>query len=207
MKDRGGARPPMPEGPGRRLSSSAGLGWRHAVERHLDPAQLEQFAPAVSFDLLVVLVTAGRYTIESRREGRWRSADFSPGSVAVTAPGASPAQRDRISRDPGALSDRELKQVVEYMHARIGDDLDLARLAALVNLSKYHFLRMFAKATGVTPHRYLVDLRLQHGADLLRTNRAMSVKQIAMTCGYRSPSQFAASFRRRYGLLPTQYRR
>lgn len=280
-------------GPGRRLSSSSGLGWRLAgAERHRDPVQLPEFAAGASTDLLLVLVTAGRYTIESRQG----SARYAPGSVAVTAPGVpsvfrwrsagqrvleslhvrfpgarvrrtledfggrpgdvagldalslddayasasltalgralddrapglyadavaqavlvhlvgravpDPVRRNRISRDPGALGDRELTRVVEYMRARIGEDVGLEELAGLVNISKYHFLRMFTAATGTTPHRYLVELRLRHAAGLLRGG-ALSVQQIAMVCGYQSPSRFAASFRRRYGLTPSEYRR
>ena len=295
MRDAGTTQLPGPgPGPGRRLSSSAGLGWAVEVEKHRDPPQLGEFSSAASPDLLLVLVTAGRYRIQSRHGPTKRTADYSSGSVAVTAvpsafgwsssgqrtleslhlrlpaarvhrtldefgvphddvvkldvlslgdaytsaslavlgdaldnraPGvyadavadsvlvhlvhrslASHRQRARITRDPGSLSDRDLDRVVAYMHAQIGADVDLDRLAGLVNISKFHFLRMFTKATGVTPHRYLVELRLQHSARLLRTTD-LSVQQVAMACGYQSPSRFTASFRRRYGVLPTRYRR
>ncbi|MBB4693317.1 helix-turn-helix domain-containing protein [Paractinoplanes abujensis] len=119
---------------------------------------------------------------------------------------ADPAARARIVADPGLLGSRELARVVDYMHERIGDNIRLEELAGLVNISKFHFLRTFTKATGVTPHRYLTRIRLHRAAGLLR-NSNLSVQQVAMTCGYTSASRFAAAFRRQYGLTPASYRR
>jgi AraC family transcriptional regulator len=107
---------------------------------------------------------------------------------------------------PGTLGRPALNAVVDYMHLHLQDDLDLAILARLANLSKFHFLRLFAQATGTTPHRYLVRLRLQRAATLLRDTR-QSVQQVAEACGYRSQGHFAGAFRRQYGLTPTDFRR
>ncbi|MDR7277048.1 AraC family transcriptional regulator [Catenuloplanes atrovinosus] len=119
---------------------------------------------------------------------------------------AGAAQRARIAADPGSLGPRELARVVDYMHERIADTIQLDELAGLVNISKFHFLRMFTRATGLTPHRYLTRLRLQRAAGLLR-NSGLSVQRIAMACGYTSASRFAAAFRRQYGVSPAGYRR
>lgn len=83
--------------------------------------------------------------------------------------------------------------------------MTLDDLAAQVNLSKFHLLRMFTKSTGSTPHRYLVGLRLGRAANLLR-HSTMPVVRIAAECGYRSPGQFSAAFRRVHGMSPRDYR-
>ena len=83
--------------------------------------------------------------------------------------------------------------------------MTLDDLAAQVNLSKFHLLRMFAKSTGRTPHRYLVGLRPGRAANLLR-HSTMPVVRIAAECGYRSPGQFSAVFRRVHGMSPRDYR-
>ncbi len=104
---------------------------------------------------------------------------------------------------PAAL---DLARVVDHMQAYLGDDLDLDRLAAVAALSKFHFVRSFRAATGLTPHRYLTMLRMRRAADLLRST-THSVRGVALACGYQSPSRFAAAFRRAHGVPPAGYRR
>jgi AraC family transcriptional regulator len=106
----------------------------------------------------------------------------------------------------GTLGRPALNAVVDYMHLHLQDDIDLAVLARLANMSKFHFLRLFAQATGATPHRYLVGLRLQRAATMLRDTR-QTILQVAEACGYRSQGHFAGAFRRQYGVSPTEFRR
>jgi AraC family transcriptional regulator len=108
--------------------------------------------------------------------------------------------------EPATLGRPALNAVVDYMHLHLQDDIDLAELAKLANMSKFHFLRLFAQATGATPHRYLVRLRLQRAATMLRDTR-QTILQVAEACGYRSPGHFAGAFRRQYGVSPTEFRR
>jgi AraC family transcriptional regulator len=97
-------------------------------------------------------------------------------------------------------------RVIGHMRDHLGDDLDLDDLAAVAAMSKFHFLRSFRDATGLTPHRYLTMLRMRRAAALL-TSTGLSVRQVAAACGYRSPSRFAAAFRREHGAAPADYRK
>jgi AraC family transcriptional regulator len=107
---------------------------------------------------------------------------------------------------PAALGGPALRRVTGYMHEHLHEDVRLDDLAAQANLSKYHLLRLFTQATGFTPHRYLVRLRTSRAADLLR-DTAQPVLHISTACGYRSPGQFTAAFRRRFGMSPREFRR
>ena len=108
--------------------------------------------------------------------------------------------------DPvGALGRAQLDRVVDHMRAHLRHDVTLDALAAQANVSKFHFVRLFTRATGRTPHRYLRELRLRRGAELL-VSSADPVQRIALACGYRSAGQFAAAFRREHGVTPTAYR-
>ncbi|MGA5304089.1 helix-turn-helix domain-containing protein [Nucisporomicrobium flavum] len=266
--------------PSRLLAASDSLGWRHVrAARYADPAETEPFLTR-SDKLLLVLVTSGRYRIESRRGVSWRAASYRPGSVGITAPGnasvlrwraasSEPMESLHLHLDPGAaggaafpdaltlhdayvvasarvlsealsvqapalyadsvaqgltvhlahrfgkpvrqpapaaLSDREVGRVVEYMRAHLGDDVSLDALAGVARVSKFHFLRAFAAATGVTPYRYLRRLRLEVAAGMLRRT-ADPVARIALLCGYRSSGQFARAFRAEYGVPPHLFRR
>ena len=65
---------------------------------------------------------------------------------------------------------------------------------------------MFRRSTGTTPHRYLVEVRMRRGAELLRhTDHPVSL--VAAACGYQSPGRFAAMFRRHFGTAPATFRR
>ncbi|MFI7633529.1 helix-turn-helix domain-containing protein [Nonomuraea sp. NPDC049400] len=117
------------------------------------------------------------------------------GPEPAVAPGVGPA----------ALCATAVRHIITYMHEHLHEDVSLDDLAAHTNVSKYHLLRSFAKSTGFTPHRYLVNLRMERAADLLR-DTAQPVLQISQACGYRSQGQFAATFRRRFGVSPTDFR-
>ena len=105
-----------------------------------------------------------------------------------------------------ALTASALGHVVDYMHAHIDESVSLDELARVASISKYHFVRLFSMATGLTPHRYLVGLRMRHAAELIRAS-ADTVQEISTACGYASPGQFARAFKRHHGRTPTQFRR
>ena len=79
-------------------------------------------------------------------------------------------------------------------------------LAAEVELSRFHFCKVFQQATGLSPHEYLVQLRIEYARQLLADPK-LTITDIALAVGYATPSSFAASFRRVSGITPTAYRR
>jgi AraC-like DNA-binding protein len=94
---------------------------------------------------------------------------------------------------------------LEYIDARLGDDLNLGELSALAAMSKYHFLRTFKHSSGVTPHQYILGRRLRAAAAALRTSEE-PVAQVALDQGFGDLSTFNHSFRRIMGVTPTTYR-
>ncbi|WP_250004680.1 AraC family transcriptional regulator [Actinoplanes sp. M2I2] len=110
------------------------------------------------------------------------------------------------AEQPPSLSRHQVDQVTDYMRARLAENIMLEELAAVANVSKFHFIRTFNATTGLTPFRYLRRMRLQRAAELLR-GTAYSVVQIAPMCGYRSARQFATAFRAEFGVSPTAFRR
>lgn len=105
----------------------------------------------------------------------------------------------------GGLTRRASARVIEYMHAHLSRPITIHELAAVVQLSPYHFARAFRQMHGVPPHRYLLRMRLEHARDLLaRTD--MSITEIAAACGYTS-QHLVRSFRRHIGTTPGDYRR
>jgi AraC family transcriptional regulator len=93
-----------------------------------------------------------------------------------------------------------------WIDAHAHDPVDLAATAAEVGLSPFHFLRLFAKVLGVTPHQYLVRSRLRRAARLLAEDER-PVTDIAYDVGFADLSNFVRSFHRAAGVSPRGFRR
>ncbi|WP_445504089.1 helix-turn-helix domain-containing protein [Microvirga sp. G4-2] len=106
----------------------------------------------------------------------------------------------------GGLKPRELRLLIDYIHSHIADDLSLANLAGLVDLSPYHFARAFKASMGVPPHRYQMMLRIERAKELLASTD-FSITEIAHTCGFASSQHMATVFRYSVSTTPTEYRR
>lgn len=232
----------------------------------------------------------GESTVESRNDGRWKSAHVIPGLIAMTAPlhsahlrwralSTEPLERLELhlpagttarlgeelwDRDPTrvqfpdalATTDPLLRQTMiglldaalggapdlyaataaEFIavHALVrhgklpplrplrGDDerirrgrsylrenfhrpVSLAEVASEVGMSRYHFLRVFQRQTGETPHRYLTRLRMERAQHELKHGSG-TISEIANRCGFASPAHFATAFRRESRFSPSAYR-
>ncbi len=114
-------------------------------------------------------------------------------------------QRTEADDLHGGLAPFQSARVVDYMQAHLDQRITLAELAALCNLSPWHFSRAFRTTHGDPPHRYLTRLRVQRARELLERT-PLSITAIAMATGY-SPQQLVRHFRQATGLPPSTYRR
>ena len=115
------------------------------------------------------------------------------GHPAPAAPVVRPRQREAV------------EAVRRHIDAHLGEDLDLATLAALGHTSLFHFTRVFRAVTGLPPHRYLRRARLERAERLLAGGDA-TVTTVAHQVGFSSVSHFIAAFGRHTGMTPGQYR-
>jgi AraC family transcriptional regulator len=100
----------------------------------------------------------------------------------------------------------KLQQITDWMAEHVAEDFSLDELATQAGLSKFHFQRLFKSATGASPSRYHINLRMNLARRLLRETK-QSVVDVALEVGYANPSHFAQLFRRETGLSPSDYRR
>ena len=115
---------------------------------------------------------------------------------------AAPAQE---KRQAGTLSTRRLAHVLEYMNTNLADALSLNQLANEAGVTRFHFGRLFKAKVGVTPHRHLVNIRMEAAASLLAKTQ-LSVLEIALACGYQSGAHFTAAFQKHFTQTPSSYR-
>jgi AraC-like DNA-binding protein len=99
-----------------------------------------------------------------------------------------------------------VRRAVETIYQRHGEPLYLDELAEGAMVSKFHFLRLFSRVTGVTPGRFLGAVRLQEAKRLLLTS-SLNVADISAQVGYSSTGTFTRRFTKSVGLSPTEYRR
>ncbi len=109
-------------------------------------------------------------------------------------------------RPPTARDRRRAVEAALWIDHHADEDIDLDTLARQSTLSPFHFLRVFAQALGVTPHQYVVRVRLRRAARLL-TEPQRSITDIALDVGFNDVSNFVRSFRRAAGVSPGEYRR
>jgi AraC family transcriptional regulator len=100
----------------------------------------------------------------------------------------------------------QVRKVTGYMRDRLDRTIGLDELAAELNLSRFHFCTAFRLATGRTPYEWLIQMRIERARELLADPRH-SITDIALAVGYRTPSAFAASFRKVAGTTPSEFRR
>lgn len=104
----------------------------------------------------------------------------------------------------GGLAPQHRRAVRDYCHAHLCEKIGLDDLASLCGLSRFQFLRRFTQAVGLTPHAWLVRLRLEHACAALATAR-VSVAQVAADVGFYDQSHFNRAFRMAYGAPPSAY--
>jgi len=114
----------------------------------------------------------------------------------------------RVPRAADATA-RDRRRAVEaalWIEAHAHDAVDLASAADAAGLSAFHFLRVFARVLGVTPHQYLVRTRLRRAAGLLADD-ARSITDVAYDVGFGDLSNFVRTFHRAAGVSPRAFRR
>lgn len=107
----------------------------------------------------------------------------------------------------GGLSPRQLKRVTDFMEENLSEPIGLTDMAAIADLSPYHFCRAFKATTGRSPQTWLLDRRMELARTLMLREPDMSLIEIALSVGYESHSAFGAAFRRCIGAAPGKWRR
>ena len=128
-------------------------------------------------------------------------------SLAITArllggiPDGTLADRPSVS----GLSKWRLKRATEYMTANLAEPVSLADIAAATGLSRMHFAAQFRVATGLRPHEYLLQRRIERAQALLLTSR-LPLVEIALEVGFKTQAHFTTVFARVVGETPNVWR-
>ncbi|GLK67186.1 helix-turn-helix transcriptional regulator [Hansschlegelia plantiphila] len=132
------------------------------------------------------------------RPGLYDDGLFSAIIAAVFRPSEEPPSRR------SALSDSQLRQIVDYIEDRCLEPIRLADLAALTGLSETYVSHAFKAATGTPPHRWQLNARIRRAQAMLRTSAPLI--EISVATGFSDQPHFTKVFRRIVGITPSAWR-
>lgn len=104
------------------------------------------------------------------------------------------------------LTSQSVKRVIDYMQEHLDHDIALKDISSVASLSDFHFARCFKQSVGVSPVKYLNQLRVKKAQDLL-SQTSLPLMQIAVAVGLGTQSQFTHVFKRFTGSTPAEFRR
>jgi AraC family transcriptional regulator len=105
----------------------------------------------------------------------------------------------------GGIPRHKLRRVIDYIRDNLGTDLKIAEIAQQVHMSPSHFTHQFKLATGLSPHQYRMQKRIEAAKKLL-SETEIPIAQIALEIGFQSQSRFTTLFRQLTGTTPRAYR-
>lgn len=95
---------------------------------------------------------------------------------------------------------------VSYISSHLDEELSLDFLSSFVALDKYYFVKKFKEHTGISPHQFILNARIEQAKYLLYISQ-ISIQAISEACGFRYQSALCAAFKRSVGITPSQYRK
>ncbi|MBW4507941.1 MAG: AraC family transcriptional regulator [Scytonematopsis contorta HA4267-MV1] len=103
------------------------------------------------------------------------------------------------------LTNLQLQQAIEYIHTHLDQDLSLFQIAQVINISPTYFASLFKRATGTSPHQYVIQQRVER-AKLMLSKTDIAIADIALQVGFSSQSHLTQQFKRLTGITPKQVR-
>ncbi|PSB01213.1 helix-turn-helix domain-containing protein [Merismopedia glauca] len=134
-------------------------------------------------------------------------ADAMANALAVHLLSRYSTSKPSLPQQPsGGLSDKQLKQVTEYIDEYLARNLSLAELANVAQLSSYHFTRLFKRSIGIAPHQYHIRCRIDRAKQLL-LEKKLNLAEIAYGVGFASQGHLNYHFKRVVGMTPKAFLR
>jgi AraC family transcriptional regulator len=106
----------------------------------------------------------------------------------------------------GMLNKTALGRINDYIVAHLDEPIEISALARIAGRSPFHFCRVFSRSVGMSPHRYIVHLRLQRAVELVQEGRS-GLADIAASTGFADQSHLSRWVRRVYGISLRQLAR
>ncbi|NMG18328.1 AraC family transcriptional regulator [Brasilonema bromeliae] len=173
----------------------------------IDPDHVELLFEPKKVDLLVYQIClALKADLDVDGSGNGFYADSMATALSAHLLRHYATRKHTLQEYEDGLPKHKLQQAFDYINEHLGEDLLLTEIAAQLHMSQYYFCRLFKQSTGMTPHRYLIQQRVERAKQLLRQPE-LTVTDVAMACGFANQSHLAKHFRQHTGVTPKQFRK
>lgn len=99
-----------------------------------------------------------------------------------------------------------VNKAIDFMQAYYDSNISLDDICHSIYITPCHFIRIFKEKTGLTPHAYLLNVRIENAKKMLE-KRECNVTEAAYLCGFSTLSHFSAVFKRQVGIAPLEYKK
>jgi AraC-like DNA-binding protein len=104
---------------------------------------------------------------------------------------------------PGIYIYRRIVKAKLYIDTHFAEDLNLDKIAGEAYFSKFHFIRLFKKIYHLTPHQYLIKVRMEKAMEMLKTT--VQINDVCFSIGFESAASFTSLFKQYTGLTPSAF--
>jgi AraC family transcriptional regulator len=178
----------------------------HIAHESIDPERVEIiFKPKISDSLIYQICLALKADLDVDGKGNGFYADSMATTLAAHLLRHYSTYKYQLREYEDGFSKHKLQQAVDYINAKSCENVSLTEISTELDMSPYYFCRLFKKSTGITPHQYLIQQRVERAKQLLRQPEN-KIADVAMDCGFANPSHFAKHFRKYTGVSPKQFR-
>lgn len=112
--------------------------------------------------------------------------------------------RKNVFAPKGKLSTQQLRNVIDFTRTSIHRNIRLSEMASCVHLSEYHFARLFRQTMGVSPYKFVLQMKIAHAKDLIR-NHQRSCSEIAYLLNFSDQAHFSHAFKKITGYSPRTF--
>jgi AraC family transcriptional regulator len=180
----------------------------HVAHEEINPDRVEILFKPNKADLLIYQIClALKADLNVDGSGTGFYADSMATTLAAHLLRHYSTHKYQLRQYEDGFSKHKLQQTFDYINAKLYENVSLTEIATELDMSQYYFCRLFKKSTGITPHQYLIQQRVERAKELLRQpENKIKIADVAMDCGFANPSHFAKHFRKYTGVSPKQFR-
>lgn len=183
------------------LSLEPELLTRNAVEL-LDTDQYEMLPHLIAQDALIHQIGLGlKAQLKTNGSGSCLYAESAATFLAVHLLQNYSTGKYSIQEYEGGLPQQQLKKAIDYIQDNLAQEISLDAIALYLGISRYYFCRLFKQSTGLSPHQYVIQQRVERAKQLLLQGK-MNIADIAQVCGFTHQSHLNRHFKRLTGVTP-----